>query len=316
MYDNFDIHAAAESIPLTVFGATEEGAAAHMTARHARDKDDLADLLAALALPDDIDTVTALLPLIPAPADDSPADPEPTGDEPAMPDQPPTTGLDAFEAMAISMHNAGADVFAITEATGMTCQEVENLIVAFTGTSEPATDDVDAAPAGKPTEPAHDTATYDAVSPTPESPSSKPTPTVPDVTDVDVLLLWAEQHTLASVRATASRIRQDLADLDQRRAADKATTEVEARIAKLRADLQAEEEHLRQLKASSRAAAIEVPTPIRPQPAKRSREELTAIRTWARANGHHVGVAGVIKASIVEAYDAAHPQPATLAKAG
>ncbi|WP_037904974.1 Lsr2 family DNA-binding protein [Actinacidiphila yeochonensis] len=305
MYDNFDIHAAAESIPLTVFDATEEHAAARITARHARDKDDLAELLAALALPDDADTLTALLPLIPDPADDSPAEPEPTGDEPAMPDQTPAApavGLNAFEAMALSMHNAGDDAPTITEATGMSQQEVEDLLAAHTDTGD--TTDTDTA-GGETAEPAE--AEVDA---------STPAATEPDVADVDLLLMWAQQHPLASVRATAGRIRQDLADLNQRRVNEQVATKVEARIAELRAELKAEEDRLRQLKVGvpRAAGAIETPTPIRPQPARRS--DLAAIRTWARENGHQVGVAGVIKASIVAAYDAAHQQPATLAKAG
>ncbi|WNI20236.1 Lsr2 family DNA-binding protein [Actinacidiphila sp. ITFR-21] len=158
---------------------------------------------------------------------------------------------------------------------------------------------------------ADDTATGDTAATAPEH-------TAPDIADTDVLLPWAEQHPLASVRAKAARIRQDLADLTQRLATEQATAEAEDRIAKLRADLRAEEERLRQLKAGGprAAAVIEAPTPIRPASGKRSREELAAIRTWARANGHQVGTAGVIKASIVEAYDAAHQQPATLAKAG
>jgi len=56
------------------------------------------------------------------------------------------------------------------------------------------------------------------------------------------------------------------------------------------------------------------PTSIAPAAGKRSREELARIRTWARDNGHQVGVAGIIKASIVTAYDAAHPA-GTLSKA-
>ncbi|WP_031522584.1 Lsr2 dimerization domain-containing protein [Streptomyces sp. NRRL F-5123] len=306
MYDNFDIHAAAESIPLTVSAATEKHAAARMTARHARDKADLAELLAALALPDDVDTITTLLPLIPDPTNDSPAEPEPTGDEPAMPDQTPATpatGLNAFEAMAISMHKAGDDIPAITEATGMSQQEVEDLLTAHTDTAVGET----ASPAGEAEAPAE-----------PAGSTSIPAATAPDVADVDVLLLWAQQHPLASVRATAGRIRQDLADLNQRRVNEQAATEVEARIAKLRAELQAEEDRLRQLKVGIPHAAgtIGAPTPLRHEPAKRSRKDLAAIRSWARENGHQVGVAGVIKASIVAAYDAAHQQPATLAKAG
>ncbi|MFJ3229237.1 histone-like nucleoid-structuring protein Lsr2 [Streptomyces sp. NPDC086783] len=41
----------------------------------------------------------------------------------------------------------------------------------------------------------------------------------------------------------------------------------------------------------------------------RTREELAAIRTWARANGHKVADAGMVRKAILEAYDAAHQAP-------
>jgi hypothetical protein len=202
--------------------------ASRITARHSRDKDDLLVLLDALGLPTDPDATTPLLPLIPTPDPAADAtDPEPSGDQPVMPNSPAQTAddapaagtpaVDAFEAVAVSMHHSGY-----------------------------------------------------------------------------------------------------LADLTRRLATEQATAEAEDRIAKLRADLRAEEERLRQLKAGGprAAAVIEAPTPIRPVSGKRSREELAAIRTWARANGHQVAAAGVIKAKIVEAYDDAHQEPATLAKAG
>ncbi|MDV7990491.1 Lsr2 family protein [Rhodococcus sp. IEGM 1374] len=43
-----------------------------------------------------------------------------------------------------------------------------------------------------------------------------------------------------------------------------------------------------------------------PSGSGRSSEELEAIRTWLRANGHTVGNKGRIKASLVEEFDAAH----------
>ncbi|GGZ15127.1 hypothetical protein GCM10010300_68920 [Streptomyces olivaceoviridis] len=41
----------------------------------------------------------------------------------------------------------------------------------------------------------------------------------------------------------------------------------------------------------------------------RTREELAAIRTWARANGHQITDAGTIRKSLSEACDAAHRNP-------
>jgi hypothetical protein len=291
--------------------------ASRTTARHARDKDDLLVLLDALGLPTDPDATTPLLPHIPTP-DPLPAaaavDPDQTGDQPAMPHSPAPAAdarpVDAFEAVAVSMHHSGYPTEAITNATGLSEEEITAAVAAAatkdtapSATTEPATAP-DAVPADM-TEADHAT-------------PSTPGAAVPTVADTNVLLPWAEQHPLASVRSKAARIRQDLADLTQRLATEQATAEAEDRIAQLRADLAAEEGRLRQLKAGGprAAAVIEAPTSIRPASGKRSREELAAIRTWARENGHRVGVAGVIKASIVEAYDAAHQEPATLAKAG
>ncbi|WP_239084798.1 hypothetical protein [Streptomyces halstedii] len=63
----------AESLPLDPNPAQQLAAAARVTARSSRDKDDLGLLLDVLGLPTDTDTLTALLPLIPE-----------TGDAPTM----------------------------------------------------------------------------------------------------------------------------------------------------------------------------------------------------------------------------------------
>lgn len=321
MFDELSASDEALALGSSELPAGADVLASRMTARHARDKDDLLVLLDALGLPTDTDATTPLLPLIPTPdpAADA-ADPEPSGDQPVMPNSPAPVdeapAVNAFEAVAVSMHHSGYPTAAITEATGLTEEEITAAVAAADGT-DPAT--AESAPAAATSEqetasdavPASDTAADDTATGVPED-------TVRDIADTNVLLPWAEQHPLASVRAKAARIRQDLADLNQRLATEQATAEAEARIAALRADLKAEEERLRQLKAGGprAAAVIEAPTPIRPAGGKRSREELAAIRTWARENGHQVGVAGVIKAAIVEAYDDAHQDPATLAKAG
>ncbi|MFF8960784.1 histone-like nucleoid-structuring protein Lsr2 [Streptomyces sp. NPDC014894] len=63
----------AEALPLHPNPAQQLAAAARVTARHSRDKDDTALLLDVLGLPTDTDTLTALLPLLPE-----------TGDAPTM----------------------------------------------------------------------------------------------------------------------------------------------------------------------------------------------------------------------------------------
>lgn len=321
MFDELSAADEALALGTSELPAGADALASRTTARHARDKDDLLVLLDALGLPTDPDATTPLLSLIPTPdpAADA-ADPEPSGDQPVMPHSPAPAAdapaadapaVDAFEAVAVSMHHSGYPTEAITNATGLTEEEITAAVAAADGTNPAAAEAAPAASAPEPETP-RDAVTAD------DTATSVPEHTVPDIADTNVLLPWAEQHPLASVRSKAARIRQGLADLTQRLTTEQATAEAEARIVQMRADLKAEEERLRQLKAGGPRAAtvLEAQTPIRPAGGKRSREELAAIRTWARENGHQVGVAGVIKASIVEAYDAAHQEPTTLAKAG
>ncbi|WP_421106743.1 Lsr2 family DNA-binding protein [Streptomyces sp. NEAU-S77] len=50
------------------------------------------------------------------------------------------------------------------------------------------------------------------------------------------------------------------------------------------------------------------PGPAAPAPIakRRTKEELAAIRTWARANGHQVADRGLPARAVLDAYDAAH----------
>ncbi|MFK8905882.1 hypothetical protein [Streptomyces sp. YS-3] len=98
----------AEALRLDPNPAQQLAAAARITARSSRDKDDLALLLDVLGLPTDTDTLTALLPLLPE-----------TGDAPTVTNTPAARALSAHEAMAISMHNNGDTEQAIREATGL-----------------------------------------------------------------------------------------------------------------------------------------------------------------------------------------------------
>ncbi|MFF8732230.1 histone-like nucleoid-structuring protein Lsr2 [Streptomyces sp. NPDC015171] len=106
----------------------------------------------------------------------------------------------------------------------------------------------------------------------------------------------------------AARVRGHLSELTTRRAADDAQREAEERVAKLTAELEQAKEDLRAAKAGTPTAAQAAPTPIRPG-IGRTREELAAIRTWARAHGHKVADRGNPAKTVLEAYDAAHQAP-------
>lgn len=224
-------------------------AAARVTARHAQDKDDLAGLLAAVGLPHHEDALTALFPLLP----------DPTGDR-AMPHPP-----NAFEATALSMYYADHPLAQITEATGLTEDEITALV----------------------TDQERKIAADDGT-PLAESTAGD---------SVRQLLAWAETHQTAGIRNKAARVRGDLAELTTRR-------EAEERIAKLKAELEQAQGQLPAVKSGPRTpAAMPPPAALH----KRSKRELEAIRTWARTHGHQVADLGLPAKSVLDAYDAAHP---------
>ncbi|WEH43961.1 histone-like nucleoid-structuring protein Lsr2 [Streptomyces sp. AM 2-1-1] len=116
----------AESLPLDPNPAQQLAAAARVTARSSRDKDDLGLLLDVLGLPTDPDTLTALLTLLPE-----------TGDTP-MTNTPAAPALTAFEAMALSMHTNGDAEHTIREATGLSATELTDLITRQVPAAAPA----------------------------------------------------------------------------------------------------------------------------------------------------------------------------------
>ncbi|MCY0947011.1 Lsr2 family DNA-binding protein [Streptomyces antarcticus] len=266
----------AESLPLNPSPAQQLAAAARVTARASRDKDDMALLLDVLGLPTDTDTLTALLPLLPE-----------TGDAPTMTNTttPAAPSPSAHEAMAISMHNNGDGADAICEATGLSEKEYSDLIAdQILGLSRTAAD----APA-----------------------IEVPVIALSVSTAVQKLLAWAAAHPAAQVRSRAARITADLSELSERRDSEAAQREAEEMVAKAKAELEKAQEALRTVKAGTRTTtAATAPTPIRTGLGSgRTREELAAIRTWARANGHQVADAGMMRKTVLEAYDAAHQAP-------
>ncbi|MFF1511848.1 hypothetical protein [Streptomyces sp. NPDC058326] len=118
MFDDFAESAKAQTLALNANTDDEQGAAARTVARRAHDKDDLAQLLNVLGLPDDPDTLTDLFPLLPE-----------TRDAP-MNINPTTAGStrSAHKAVALSMHADGASEEAIREATGLSETELSDLI--------------------------------------------------------------------------------------------------------------------------------------------------------------------------------------------
>lgn len=261
----------AEALPLDATPAQQRAAAARATARSSHDKDDLALLLDALGLPTDTDALTPLLPLIPN-----------AGDAPTMTHTTTATpALSAHEAMAISMHHHGDTEQAIRQATGLSPSELSDLL----------------------THHAHGRARA----------ATEPAPGLPPAGrgEIQELLNWAATHPTAAVRARADRITADLAELTDRRESEAAQREAEEKVAKAKAELEKAQEELRTVRAGKAGPRTAVTTPTRSGLGSgRTREELAAIRAWARETGYQVADAGVVRKAILEAYDAAHPAPA------
>ncbi|MFI5689451.1 hypothetical protein [Streptomyces sp. NPDC051636] len=136
---------------------------------------------------------------------------------------------------------------------------------------------------------------------------------------IEALLVWAGNHTTAAILNRAARVRSDFTELTERRATDAAQREAEERVAKAKAELEAAQAQLRQVKAGGRASSEDqtVTTALVPAQApggKRSKEELAAVRRWARANGYQVADRGNPAKAVMDAYDAAH-RTNTLAEA-
>ncbi|MFE4825183.1 hypothetical protein ACFRFU_54630 [Streptomyces sp. NPDC056704] len=288
---------AAEDLELTPLGSDQYSAASLVVAHHARDKDDLADLLGALGLPYGEDDLVRLLPHL------TTTDDTPTGDP--MP-------VNAFTATAVSMLNNGDSPEHVRETLGLSEGELADAVQ-----HAKIADAVQHAGL-----PAPDADTEDSTG-TPETAAATPGDTM-DVDGIEALLAWAESHPAAGIRNRAARVRSDLTELTERRTADAAQREAEERVAKARAELEAAQAQLRQVKSSGRAATQDqaasedqVPAAVAaaPEPnGKRSKDELAAIRTWARAHGHQVADRGTPARTVLDAYDAAH-RTATLAEA-
>lgn len=197
----------------------------------------------------------------------------------------------AFEVTALSMYYADKTQAEITAATGLSQDEVTALVNA----QERMTDaDEAATPA-----PAATVAHADA--------------------SVKELLDWAGSHPLAGIRSRAARIAADLAELSERRDSEAAQREAEELVAKAKAELERAQEQLRAAKAGTRTtsangAAGSAPTPIsKGMGSGYSKQELAAIRSWARKNGYQVANVGGIPKRVLDAFAAAHQAPATKA---
>ncbi|RCH65503.1 hypothetical protein DT019_27310 [Streptomyces sp. SDr-06] len=268
MFTDWQAALEAEALPLSPSPIQQLAAAARVTARRAdSQEEDLALLLDVLGLPGDDATLTVLLPHLPSPEG-----------APDMPEhQQPLKTVSAFEAMALSMYYTDSPTAEITAATGLSEDEITALV-----TAQERQFDTDE---------------------TAGTTTPQPTASGSAGGSVEQLLAWAEAHPAAAIRNKAARVRGDLAELTSRRAADDAQHQAEQRVARLKSELEQAQETLRAVKAGARPALAAAPVPaVR----KRSKEQLAAIRTWARATGRQVADRGNPAKAVLDAYDAAH----------
>ncbi|GAA3372380.1 hypothetical protein GCM10017744_103640 [Streptomyces antimycoticus] len=227
----------AEAFELSPLGSDQSTAASVVVAHHARDKDDLADLLGALGLPCAEDDLVRLLPHLPT--TDAPT----TGD---------LMSAEAFTAVVASMLNNGDTPEHVRSTLGLSESELTEAVQL----------------AGLPA--------ADGGATTPEE--AVPALNDPAGTDgIEPLLAWAENHSAASIRNRAARVRSDLTELTERRATDAAQQDAEERVAKAKAELEAAQAKLREVKTGGRTATSPSPTPAPASTGRRSKEELATI---------------------------------------
>ncbi|MEW1699480.1 MULTISPECIES: histone-like nucleoid-structuring protein Lsr2 [unclassified Streptomyces] len=267
MFDDFDQSAKATALALITSTGAELNAAARAAARRARDKDDLTQLLDVLGLPADETTLTDLIPLLPETGD------APMTTNPANPAGPAWLG---HHAGPRPMYANGRGKESRHEGGRPTAADPRALGTTSL-TAPPST-----------TGPVIDV----------------PVIPLPGTDPVQGLIEWAAAHPAASVRKRAARITTDLADLSARRESEAVQRDAEDRVARARADLERAEQELKALKSGARP--ISAPAAVHTSGAY-TRDELAAIRTWARAHGHQVADRGLPSKVVLDAYAAAHP---------
>ncbi|WP_018569230.1 Lsr2 dimerization domain-containing protein [Streptomyces sp. PsTaAH-124] len=278
MFNDWQQALEAEGLPLNPNPVEQQAAAARTVARRASSKEDLVLLLDAVGLPGDDDTLAPLLPLLTSP-DDAPHGESMT--------------ISAFTATAASMLTNGDSPEHVRSTLGLSDSELAEAV------QHARLPRLDTAPA-----PATDDSSGTGHT---QSPASGRTA---DTDRTEELLEWAQNQPAAGIRNRAARVRGDLIELTVRRAVAIAQQEAEEQVARARAELDAAQERLRRVKVGDRiTTSVKDTTPPGGDPAPaagRSKEELAAIRTWARANGYQVADRGTPAKKVLDAYNAAH----------
>jgi hypothetical protein len=143
--------------------------------------------------------------------------------------------------------------------------------------------------------------------PMPTPPAPRPAPQLvpptaaatPQLLTHEALIAWGGAHPSSRVQALAGKAAGALGDLRQAYARDGKVAAAEARVARLKVQL---ENAQKDLAAAKGAKAKPASTPKAP-PA----EDYAAIRAWARQTGMVVASVGIPARVVIDAYRAAHP---------
>lgn len=127
-----------------------------------------------------------------------------------------------------------------------------------------------------------------------------PTPAANQPATAEALIAWGTTHASSRVQALAGKATGALGDLRQAYERDGKVSAAEARVARLKAQLDNAQRDL----AAAKGAKAKAATPPKAQPT----EDYPAIRAWAREHGVEVGSVGVPARAVIEAYHAAHAE--------
>jgi alkaline phosphatase len=184
--------------------------------------------------------------------------------------------VDTQTAVAVSMYKHGETVAAITQATGLTQDQIG---AAVTATGVPFV---------------ADRYTIRATGPELPPPAKTAAPST-----AEALIAWGMGHGSPRVQRLADQARAALADLQQAQRKEAAVTGAEELVRRAEQQLADAKAALRTAKGSS-APATAGTTSDRP-----TTEECAAIRAWARENGVEVGAVGTPARRVIDAYRAA-----------
>lgn len=129
---------------------------------------------------------------------------------------------------------------------------------------------------------------------TPPAPPKLDSRDVAPPSSTEALIRWGAAHSSSRMQALAGKARSALADLRQAAERETKVADAEARVKRLKAQLDNAQKDLASAKGTTAPRATE-----------QAAEDYAAIRAWARESGIEVGAVGRPKREVIDAYHAA-----------